>query len=177
MNTWTVLAGITFLISQATAQTTPVRSLIRRYVEALQQRNYEEIVKLNWQFTMGEDLIRAEKPRFLWAELIAKYRTKEIQELKRNEADYLSASRCTQLTPRIEGGCPTWSGDTNDIHQQISLFPPGCKWTIAEVRAQIDGVGHRYSTIFLKVCGSVVSFDVMAPYNSSSTVLNFALVQ
>ena len=71
-----------FLLGQhvAPAQSTPVRSLLSRYIGALQQRDYKTLVELNAD-TLRESSIRRNNPRFLWAKLIAENRERRVRDL------------------------------------------------------------------------------------------------
>jgi hypothetical protein len=71
-----------------------------------------------------------------------------------------------------------------EIDEQLSFLPAGCKWSIAEIRADGDLSGHRFSTIFVTVTytarenspknatgkplqRTILQFTVMSPDNST----------
>lgn len=120
----------------STGTTSSVRSLVSRYVTALQRRDYGAIVQLNFDVRLGEASIMIENPKFLWPKLIAEYRTRKAQELKIEE----------------DSGS-IYIGDyyRTDVNEQLSLLRPECKWVVSELRPGRDRVGHLYTEIFVTV--------------------------
>lgn len=156
----------------ALSQTTPVRSLVSRYVAALQQRDYRTIVELYRNIRLGEAVIQVDNPKSLWPKLIAEYRERSVRELKGEEKPIDIGDEVNLKYVRAE------------IDEQLSFLPAGCKWAIAEIRADGDLSGHRFSTIFVTLTytarensprnaagkplqRAILQFTVMAPDNST----------
>jgi hypothetical protein len=135
-----LLCGAGGLVAQVSTPGTvsPVRSLVSRYVTALQRRDYKTIVELNEGIKGHEFVIMHDNPKFLWPKLIADYRERRVRELKGEDVKPIDMDDLGDFKRK-------------EINEQLSLLPPECKWAIAELRPGIDLVGHRYTDIFVTV--------------------------
>ena len=177
-----LLWGTGGLVAQVSTPGTvsPVRSLVSRYVTALQRRDHKTIVELNEGIRGHEFVIMHDNPKFLWPKLIADYRERRVRELKGEDVKPIDMDDIGDFTRK-------------QINEQLSLLPPECKWAIAEVRPGIDLVGHRYTDIFVTVTysareasprnaggnplqGTILKFYVMAPDRSAGGVEYFGRI-
>lgn len=120
-----MLLGVS-LSAPTFAQTNASATVVTRFIQALQGRNYKTVIDLSYQYQSEISAMKAQNPQALWPKLIKEYYDSRLGSLDRKTASGQN------LGEALRG----MIGDPgHDIRSMEGLLPPGCKSKVTETRA------------------------------------------